>query len=119
MWFAQNHGHFAPPLIVCVDDRPGLRGLSAGAPHQSQRSPEALGQLALSLVVLGLGLLEGAPHPQQVIAEPVISRKQLWLLLGRADELLDSMLEGRLHTLLPVRAVRRPGLLLRQPHALA
>src|SRR5438876_11130722 len=59
-----------------------------------------------------------APHAQKVVAEPVISRQQLGLLLRRADELLEGVLERSLDALLAVGHVGRPRLVLGQPHAL-
>ncbi len=68
--------------------------------------------------MLGLRFLERAPHAQQVIAEPVVRRQQLRLLLRRAHQLFEGVLESGLDSLLPVRQVGGPALILRQPHAL-
>src|SRR5215470_2030977 len=99
MRLAPDHDHLAAALVVRVDDRPRLRGLAAAAAHETQLRPEPIRRLALGLVVLGLRLLERAPHPEEVIAEPVVGRQQLRLLLGRADELLERVLERGLEAL--------------------
>src|SRR5207248_5095981 len=91
---APDHDDLAAALVVSVDDRPSLGRLPAAAADEPQRAPEALRRLALGLVVLGLGLLERAPHAQEVVAEAVVGRQELGLLLGRADQLLESVLEG-------------------------
>ena len=82
MRLAPDHHDLASPLVVGVDDRPCLRCLAPAAPDQTELRPETLGRLALGFVVLGLRLLERAPHAQQVIAKTVIGRQQLRLLLG-------------------------------------
>ena len=102
MGLAPDHDHLAASLVVHVDDRPRLGCLPAAAADQTQRGPEALCGLALGLVVLRLGLLKCAPHPQQVVAKAVIRGQELRLLLGRSDELFKGVLEGRLDALLAV-----------------
>jgi hypothetical protein len=110
---APDHCDLAAPLVLDVDDRPGFRSLAARAPDESELRPESFSRFALGLVVLCLRLLESAPHAQQVIAKPVVGGQQLGLLLGRADQLLEGVLERSLHALLPVGHVSRPGLVLR------
>src|SRR5436190_18316549 len=109
MWLAPDHHDLTPALVVRVDDRPRLSALAAVAAHQPQLRPELLRGLALRLVVLGLRLLESAPHAQQVVAEAVVGGKELRLLLGRTDQPLESVLEGRLDSFLAVGDVRRPA----------
>src|SRR5438270_13245169 len=110
MRLAPHHDDLAAALVVAVDDRPCLGRLAAARADETKRRPEALGRLALRLVVLGLGLLESAPHSKEVVAEAVICREQLRLLLRRADQLLEGVLEGGLDALLAVGDVGRPAL---------
>src|SRR5207237_9066493 len=99
---APDHGDLAESLLLVVDDRPLLRAGRPRQPDQPQPLPEALRRLSLGLVVLGLRFLEGAPHPHQVVPEAVVGGQQPRVVLGRAQDLLEGVLECLLHSLLAV-----------------
>ena len=113
-----DHGDLTEALLLVVHDRPLLRSRRTGQPDQAEALPEALGGLALGLVVLGLGLLERTPHPHQVVPEAVIGGEQPRIVLGRPQDLLERVLEGFLDPLLPVGQVGGPGVVLGQAHGL-
>src|SRR5256885_13663784 len=74
MRLAPDHDHLAAAFVVGIDAGPRLGRLAPAAADQAQLRPETFSRLALGLVVLGLRLLERAPHAQQVVAKEIIGR---------------------------------------------
>ncbi len=73
MGVAPEHRDLADALLLGVDDGPALGRAAARRAHQAEPAPDAVGGLPLGLVVLGLRLLVGAPHAEQVVAEVVVA----------------------------------------------